>query len=1010
VNLARLAVRRHVLAAAFSLTIGLFGLISYGRIGVDRNPDVEIPVIAVSTTLTGATPDTMAKTVSSILESSLTTISGIDTLSSTSVTGTSIITVSFDVDKPLDEAFSDVQSKVDAARAQLPKDADSPIITKFDSSSSPILWVSLSGPRSQLELDDMATALQKRIETVSGVGQVQLVGAPTKQMNIVLDSGKLAAYKLTYADVQTALTNNHLTQSGGKLHSDGKEYVLKLDFQVYKPEDIAKIALTTKDGATIRIGDVATVSEGTDDSRAFARFNGSSTVAMGIVKVTGSNTVKVIDDVTARLNEIRPELPADMKLEVANDNAKPIRAIISALKEHLVLGTLLTALIVWLFLKSFRATAIIATAIPVSLLGAVASLYAFGYTFNSFTMLGLLLLIGIVVDDAIVVLENIFKTAEHNPGMSMAEASEVGASQVLFAVMAATLTLVCIFLPIAFIPGITGRFFHSFAVVVTAGVLVSWFVALTLTPMLTSRHLKVAKDGRIAAKLEKAFRAMEAKYLEVLHYVLRHRVLTLVIAAACTLPAAGLVGKLPTAFMPDANEGRLITNITIPSGMSKDAVVDLAKRLESIVRSLPETESFLTTFQDGGTNGKVEQIGLSVNFKQDVGRPQAQMMKLLQHEFDAVPGIRAIVTPPNSMGGGGNQSLQFALKGKNFDELARTSTKFLAALQTHPGMQTVNSNLNLSTPEVTVELDREKLGRLGLSAQDVALAAGSVTGSVMLGQYSDAAGDRYNIALLTRDGRKQNSPQELAGVQLRTAQGDFVPLGEVAQVKLDGAAAAVTRVDEEYAVTFSGSPTGSLSDAMNAVSEEAAKLPSGYSIEYTGSTKEMKKLGPNLLMVFGMAFVMLYLVLGAQFNSYTQPLLVMLAQPLAVIGGIGGLYVMGQGLNIYSMVGLILLTGLVAKNSILLVDRTNQVRDEGAATNDALLHACPERLRPVLMTSLTVILAMLPAGLGFGAGSENNQPLAVAVIGGMVSSTLLTLLVVPAAYSLFVRKRKESAV
>ncbi|MBC8737229.1 efflux RND transporter permease subunit [Paraburkholderia sp. UCT31] len=1010
-NLARLAVNRHVLAASFSLCIGLFGLVSYNRIAVDRNPDVEIPVITISTTLAGATPDTIAKTVTNPLESSLNTISGTDTLSSTSTTGTSIIAMQFDVNKDLNEAFNDVQTKVNRARGSLPKDADAPVIQKLDTSSQPVLWLSLSGPRSQLELFDIATALQKRLQTLSGVGQVQLVGAPTKQMNVLADDKKLAAYKLTVADVQAALTRNHLAQSGGRIHSAGKEFELKLDFQAYKPSDIANMAITEKNGVVIRIGDIATVTEGTTDSRQFARFNGANTVALGIVKVTGGNTVEVVDNVTRRLDsELKATLPSDLKLAIATDDAKPIRAIISALKEHLLEGTVLTGLIVWLFLKSFRATAVISTAIPVSLLGAVASLYFCGYSLNSFTLLGLLLLVGVVVDDSIVVLENVYKWAEHHPEMSIKEAAEKGSSEVFFAVMAATLTLVCIFVPIVFIPGITGRFFRSFAVVVAVGVLVSWFVAVTLTPMLTSRYMKVTKDGPVAARLENLFRAMEARYVSMLGLVLRHRILTLVLALATLLPAAGAVGKLPKGFMPDSQEGRLVATFNLPAGLSKVDVEHIADRIEAEVKEQPETHHYLTTFQDGGTSGQVDQIKMTITLQdKDIGtRSQNQMMAFFQKEFSAIPGVRAAVTPASSMGGGGGASLQFSLLGHNFDELATTSEAFLNTLRARPGMQTITSNLNLSTPEVTVVLDRERIGRLGLSAQDVALAAASVTGSVILGQYSDEAGDQYNIALQTAAGLHLGSPDALKDVQIRTDQGDFVPLSEVAHLKVEGAAASVTRVDQQYAVTFSANPTISLGEAMADVNSEAAKLGEGYTVKYSGQSQEMGRMGGNLAMVFGMAFVMLYLVLGSQFNSYTQPFLVMLAQPLAVIGGIASLYLTGQGLNIYSMVGLILLTGLVAKNSILLVDRTNQVLDTGKPVNEALVSACPERLRPVLMTSLTIILSLFPAALGFGAGAENNQPMAIAVIGGMVSSTLLTLLVVPAAYSLFVKRHEHA--
>lgn len=1004
-NLPRLAISRHVLAAALSLTIVLLGLVSYGRIGVDRNPEVEFPTLTISTELAGATPQTVAQTVTQPLELRLNGIAGIDSMSSTSTTGRSSITLTFDADKDMAEALNDVQSRLSQARRDLPPDADSPVVQKFDINAEPIMWLTLSGRKSDLELTEAAKRVQKRLETVAGVGEIRMRGQAERVLAVTVDEARLDALALSYADIRNAFSAHHLNTAGGRLKTQGREYQVELDFEFNDAKSLGSLPVASREGRVVRLSELARIEETRLDTRGFARFNGEGTVALGVVKASGSNPVEVIAAVRQRMDdELTATLPQGLSLQVVSDEAKPIEEIVAALQAHLVEGTLLTALVVWLFLKSLRATSIIATAIPVSLLGAIAALFFFGYTFNSFTLLALLLLIGVVVDDAIVVLENIYKTKEHHPELSLHEAAQRGSSQVLFAVMAATLTLVCIFGPVVFLPGVLGQFFQSFAVTVVAGVLVSWFVSMTLTPMLCAKFLKVQQADRgVYAWLDLAFRRLEARYLRLLGAALAHRKLVLALATATLVPAGYLWTVVDKEFSPQVDDGRILAFLSLSGGKSRAQLLELAEQAETLIEDVPEIAGVLTTFSDGGRFG-ADSISMSITLVEGRKRSQADVMADIETRLSSRPEWRSNVRSRSSGGGGsGGPPLQFFLQGPDPAQLFRQAKAFQDKVSSKPGMAGLRNNLDTGLAQLSVTFDRSEASRAGVSPREVAGAVSALTGQVTLGRYTGTDGERHDIVLRGAAGIAPVSMDVLAQVKVRASSGDLLPLGPFVALTPEGAPSAVQRVNQQYAVTFFASPRVPLGEAVAAVNTAAQELPSGYSIRFSGQAEEFSKVGGNLGLMFGMALVLLYLVLASQFNSYGQPLLVMLAQPLALIGGVGALALTGQSLNIYSMIGLVLLVGLVAKNSILLVDRANQLRDEGAPVDQALRQACPERLRPVLMTSLTVMLAMLPAALGFGAGAENNRPLSVVIIGGMVSSTLLTLLVVPAAYSLFVK-------
>jgi HAE1 family hydrophobic/amphiphilic exporter-1 len=714
--------------------------------------------------------------------------------------------------------------------------------------------------------------------------------------------------------------------------------------------------------------------------------------------------------------EIVPQLPAGMHLTVASNQAALIKEMVFALQEHLLSGTILAALIVWLFLKNWRSTAIIAIAIPISLLGAIAAMYFVGYTFNSMTLLALLLLIGVVVDDAIVVLENVYRHREKIDPNPLSAALH-GTHEVVFAVFAASLTLVSIFAPVIFLGGIVGRFLQSFAVVVTVGVLVSLFVSMTLTPMLCSRYLQVSTEhGRFYRTLENLFLRMEHEYRRLIGYALLHR-WKIVLFTLATVFSSGLffslVGK---SFLPPEDEGRFMVTVKTPLGSSIDYTNERMGEIEKILASHKEVASYFT-FIALGQQGQVNQGSIDVTMVPRAERElkQYELMPIVQQELAQLPGVIAIAAQASIVGGQRGEPLQFILRGQNLEQLGVVANKFKERLDTHPEMGSVDMSLQLDLPQLNIEIDRTRAAALGLSARDIAMTLNVLGGGYDVAKYNDKPGDgeRYNIRLKAADGQLQQ-PSDLRRIYLRSQSGKLVRLDSVMRADTTLGPAVIGRYDLQYSAMFFSTPTVPLGEAMEKMYAAAADtVPPGFSVSLSGQAEEFKKMVGYMAFAFTMAIVLVYMVLASQFNSFLQPLIIMAAQPLAIIGGVIALYISGNTLNIYSMIGMVLLIGLVAKNSILLVDLTNQYRREGKPIDEALLDACPIRLRPVLMTSFTVILALLPAALGFGAGSDTNGPLAVAIIGGMFTSTLLTLVVVPAIYSLvenkMVRRRERQA-
>ncbi|GIK25404.1 MAG: membrane protein [Betaproteobacteria bacterium] len=1012
-TLPELSIRRHVLAWMLNAVLVLFGLIAYQRIGMDRFPYIEFPVISVTTTVKGANPDIVDASVTNLVESAANTVPGIEHIQSTSSPGVSQVNITFALEKDVDIAFNEVQAKLNQVLRRLPKDADPPVVAKVETNTQPIMWLALQGDRTQQQLNQYAAnVVKKRLESIDGVGEVRLGGRRDRTIRVNLLPARMAAHGITAQDINEAFAKEHVQLAGGFVVGQATEALVKLDLEFHRIEDLAGMILGYKGGYPIRLADVAQVEDGLADNRQLARFNGETTVGLGIVKVANTNTVAITEAVLARLeNEIRPQLPPGMRITIVSNDAVFIQEIVSSLKEHLIEGTLLASLVVWFFLRSLRSTLIIALAIPVSLMGAIAVIYFFGYTLNSLTLLALLLLIGVVVDDAIVVLENIFRHREEIDPDPIAAAVN-GSREVVFAVIAATLSLVSIFAPVIFLSGIIGQFFRSFAVVVTFGVMVSLFVSLTLTPMLCSRYLKVEKShGRVYHLLDGILGGMERFYRRLLDAALAHRWKVVALTAMAVASSAFFFASIGKTFTPEQDEGRFLVRLRAPLGSSIDYTDSRLRMVEAILDRHKEivTEFALIGF---GSAGQVNQGLVVVRMapRQERTVRQQDLLPKLRKELATVPGAFVFAAPYPIVGGQRGEPLQFVLAGENLQEVGRLSRELQQRLSQTAGIGRLDTDLQLDLPQLVFQPDRTRIAAAQLNSQDVALAVNMLTGGVDIAKFNDEPGDgqRYDIRVKAREG-EFTQPSDLSKIWLRARDGKLVRLDSVASFGERLGPAVIGRFDLQYAATFYASPTIPLGEAVAKLREVAAEiLPAGYQVKLVGQAEEFGKTQKYMAFAFSLALVLLYMVLASQFNSFLQPAIIMLAQPLAIIGGVAALWLFGQTLNIYSMIGLVLLIGLVAKNSILLVDLTNQRRESGMPVDAALRDACPTRMRPVLMTSATVILALFPAALGLGAGAETNQPLSIAVIGGMVSSTLLTLVVVPAVYSLVESRRAAS--
>ncbi|MBT8444666.1 MAG: efflux RND transporter permease subunit, partial [Gammaproteobacteria bacterium] len=805
-------------------------------------------------------------------------VPGIDQLVSTTSAGQSIVTPTFQLGKDIDVAFNEVQSKVSQIQRLLPEDADVPVISKTETGSFPSFWVSIYGDRTIQQLNQyIRTVVKKRLETVDGVGEVIIGGERTRTIRVNVDFDRLAAYGVTVQDITDAFRAEHFQLPGGYLVGADQEQLLKLDLEYHDPEALERLVIASRQGVTIYLRDIATIEDSLSDARRVGRYNGQPGVSLGIVKIAGRNAVEINTEIKRRIEkDIIPNLPPGISLEISSDDSVYILELLESLEEHLVDGAIFAALIVWLFLRNFRATLIVAAAIPVSLLGAVLVMYFLDYSLNTITMLGLLVLIGVVVDDAIVVLENIQRRVE-DEGQERKTASIEGAREVQLAIVASTLVLACIFAAVIFVPGIPGKLIGSFGVVVACGVLVSLFVSLTLTPMLCSRYLRVAPNhGRVYRFLTAGFARMESGYARFLQWTLQHRWLVILGAVAIVLSTPLFFARLGFEFFPPEDEGQFQVSVRTPTGTSLAYGDQRIREIEKILISHPAIESIFMTL-GGGQAGSVNQgiIYVSMTPREERDIKQYEIIPQLREEFAKVPGIIGLPAPYGLSGAGRGEALSFVLQGPDLATVAELADGFRARLSEDPELGRIDLDLQLDLPQVRLEVDRELATELGLSSRDIAQAANVLAGGLDVAKYTDEPGDgeRYDIRI--KAGWEVDI-DDLSKIYLRNPDRALVRLDTVARFEELLGPAVITRLDRQYAATFYSDPTISLGEAVARVRAEADEfLPPGYSIRLQGSSEQLDETSSGVGFTFLLALVLVYMILASQFNSYSQPLIIM---------------------------------------------------------------------------------------------------------------------------------------
>jgi hydrophobic/amphiphilic exporter-1 (mainly G- bacteria), HAE1 family len=1007
-KLAEVSIRRPVFAIMMIASLLVFGLVSYPRIGVDLFPNVEFPFVTVTVVYPGADPGSMETKVADPLEEALNTMSGIKVLKSINLESVTQVLIQFELEVKVDTAVQDVRDRVSATLAKLPAGLDPPVVQKFDVGAAPILSLALAGNLPVRELTRLADDVVKpAVQRIPGVGAVDLVGGRSREIHVLVDPARLEGVGLTVQDVIGALKSQNMDLPAGRIEEGNREFTVKTKGEVRSPQEIADILVTGLGGARVRVGDVAKVEDGTAEARSHSSMNGVAAVALVVRKQSGSNTVEVAHRVHQELAKITPQVvKAGAKLTVPTDNAPFIEHSIEDVKFDLWFGALLAVVVILFFLHDFRATFISALAIPTSVIATFAFVQVMGFTFNNMTMLALSLSIGILVDDAIVVIENIHRHLEM--GKPPMQAAAEGTSEIGLAVLATTFSIVAVFVPVAVMKGIIGRFFFQFGMTVSFAVLVSLLVSFTLTPMLSARILRRAHDHQpnlMVRFSERFLGAIDGGYRRVLGAALRHRFITVIVAFASLVGAVLVVMQVKGEFLPPEDRNQFAVNIELPTGTSLDATT---KYVEVIAEDLRKngpgvTGTFVTI--GGGAQGQVNIGQVQVLLRGRTSRTyhQEDAMAWVRERYKGVKTALFAVNPISPIGGDSGfkqQPIQFNIRGRDMAELEKTAATMMAELKKAPGIVDLDASYRGGKPELSFDIDRDRAAELGVPAAAIATTLRALVAGDKVTELKQGM-DLYDVTVqLPEEARKGLA--SLNNLAVRGTTGQLVPLSNVVRVTRGEGPSQIDRQARQRQITiFAGLQGLPLAEAMKVVNSTAEKVVPGHmDTDYAGMGEVMVESAGYMAVALFLAVVLVYMILAAQFDSVVHPFTIMLSLPFSVIGAFGALYLSGMTLNIFSAIGFIMLMGLVTKNAILLVDFTNHLKAQGRSTYDALMEAGPIRLRPILMTTFAMIFGMLPVALALGEGGETRAPMAMAVIGGLITSTMLTLVVVPVFYML----------
>lgn len=999
------------------LGLVVLGVFSYRRLPIDQFPSIDFPIITVQTTLPGASAEGVEQEVTRPLEEAFNPVEGVSNITSVSLEGVSQIIIEFELGRPVDEAAQDIRSKIEGLRRALPSDIDPPVVQKLDPAAQPIISLALSSSTIPIvQLTTLAEeALRRRLEAVSGVGEVRVTGGAEREVRVFLRLARLQALGVTVPEVMGALARQNVDVPAGRMRSGSAEQLVRVAGRIESPEQFGDVIVATRDGAPVRVRDVAVVVDASPEERSVALLDGTRALAIDILKVSGANTVAVADGVRGALDELQSALPPGTALRVVRDNSTFIRNSISDVIDELMLGAALTVLIVMLFLNDWKATAITSLALPVSVISSFIIMNAMGFTLNVLTLMALSLSIGILIDDAIVVIENIVRHREM--GQDHFSAASHGTREIVLAVMATTFSIVAVFVPVAFMRGIIGRFFFAFGITVAWAVLVSLFVSFTLTPMLSAwwgvnPHKGHGGGGgnpltRVIAAFNAAFDRLALRYRGVIGWALAHRKSTLGLAAASFVAAVMLTPFIGGSFAPDTDQSEFVVQFEAPEGSALSYTREKAEHIDRLMRAEPEVAYSFATIGSGAT-GTVRsgEVYVRLTPTHDRERSQQDLMAVARQRVATVFGVRASVLVPAGIGGA-QAPLQVEIRGSDVAELQRISDASLALLAATPGITDIRSSIGTPRPELRVEVDRDVASQVGV---DLGTISGTLR-PLMAGQtatrWEDPTGEERDVVVQVSD-EERRTAADLGAVPVPTATRGAsgvatVPLRDIARIVPGTAPAQIDRKNLQRIVSIGASNVAgvSISEASASMRQAlaAVPVPPGYSIALGGQTQQLEETAGYALETLLLAVILIFLILASQFESLTQPFAIMLSLPLSLVGVLLALLLTRSTLNIMSMIGVIMLMGLVTKNAILLIDNANARRRAGTERTAALVEAGAVRLRPIIMTTMAMIAGMTPVALALGEGGAFRAPMARAVIGGLITSTLLTLVVVPVAYS-----------
>jgi hydrophobic/amphiphilic exporter-1 (mainly G- bacteria), HAE1 family len=1009
--LAALCVKRPVFATVLILSLTVIGIFSFTRLGVDRFPKIDFPTVLITTVQPGAAPEQIETEITDKIEEAVNTISGIDELRSVSSEGVSQVIISFLLSKDTNVAAQEVRDKVNSVLPQLPRTIQQPRVDRLDPDAAPVLSIAVSANRPIRDITEYADkVLRRQLESVGGVGQAVVLGGRQRQINVWLDADRLRAQNLTVTDVSRALQTQNVEIPGGRVDQGARSLTLRTRGRVQSVAEFNDIVVREKDGHPVRVGDVAVVEDGEADVDTAANVDGKGTVLLNVRRQSGTNTVEVVKAVKERLEELRPNLPPGHEVRIVRDQSEFIEASIHNVEEHLIVGSILAAIVVLLFLGNFRSTIIAAVAIPTSIIATFGLMWFQGFTLNMLTMLALTLSVGIVIDDAIVVLENIYRFIEEK-GMDPFEAAVKATEEIGLAVLATTLSLVAIFVPVAFMGGIVGRFMESFGLTMAFAVMVSLLVSFTLTPMLSARWLKVKPQGKDqhSSKSSKIFHALDVFYTRLLEWSMAHRGIVAGLAVLVLLSSVPLFMIVNKNFMAQDDQSEFEINMRAPEGTSLESTEIIANRIGSAVRQrLPEVDYTLVTVSgDAGGTRNLASIYVRLKAIEDRQREQFEIMSIVRDEVlpPLTKDLRTSVQQIANIGGSGaqNADVQFVVNGPDLKKLEQISRQLVDRVKSLPGVVDLDTSLNVGKPELSVQIDRAKAADLGVQVGDAAEALRLLVGGDQVSTYNEG-GEQYEVHLRART-ENRSTEAAIAALTVPSSRLGSVSLDNVANFSPGTAPSEISRVARQRQVTVYCNllPSASQQEIQNVLLAEFEKLDAGgdYRGALAGRSKELGRAGQNFVLAFLMSLVFMYLILAAQFESWLHPITILLSLPLTLPFALLSIIVFGQSLNILSALGLLVLFGVVKKNSILQIDHANQLKARGLTTRDAIVQASRDRLRPILMTTLAFVAGMIPLIVSRGIGSGTNHAIGFVVFGGQSLALLLTLLVTPVAYSLF---------